>query len=253
MCEPAFFGQNKYNLSEFGNETVTFVKTPAHWDARDWLTLGVVGGGTFLVYQFDQRIRDRQQESFKLHPSYQKNIFMQIGEQWGGYFVVPLLPVLLYTTGSLANSNKTKKIGFEMAQAAIYSEVISFTSKTIIGRSRPFNGEGPGVFKPFSFLKSPYNSFPAGHTDAAMALSTVLAKNTDSYILKTLAYIPAVLTLAQRVYSDNHWSSDVVIGAALGYFVGNWVVNLHDQKESRVQVTSLYPLGLSVSLNKMGK
>lgn len=63
-----------------------------------------------------------------------------------------------------------------MAQAMIYSEVISFTSKTIIGRSRPFNGDGPNVFKPFSLFKSPYNSFPAGHADAAMAISTSLQK-----------------------------------------------------------------------------
>ena len=108
ICESAIFGQNKYNLSEFGHETVTFIKTPAHWDTRDWVTLGVVGAGTFLVYQFDQRIRDRQQESYKLHPSYQKNILMTIGDQWGGFFVAPILPVLLYTTGSLANSNRTK-------------------------------------------------------------------------------------------------------------------------------------------------
>jgi membrane-associated phospholipid phosphatase len=100
-------------------------------------------------------------------------------------------------------------------------------------------------------FKSPYNSFPAGHADAAMAISTVLAKNTDSYILKVVAYIPAALCLVQRVYSDNHWSSDVVISSALGYFVANWVVNLHDQKESRVSVTSLYPLGLTVSLDKI--
>jgi len=177
---------------------------------------------------------------------------MEFGGQWGGFFVGPISCVVLYTIGSLANSNKTKKIGFEIGQAMLYSEVISFTSKTIIGRSRPFRGAGPNVFKPFSFLKSTLNSFPAGHADAAMAFSTVLAKNTDSYVLKVVAYIPAALCLVQRVYSDNHWSSDVVISSALGYFVGNWVVNLHDRKESIVQVTSLYPLGLSVSLDKIG-
>jgi hypothetical protein len=253
ICESSIFGQNKYNLSEFGHETVSFIKTPAHWDARDWITLGVVGGGTFLIYQFDAKLREQELESYKLQPSYRGTILMKVGEQWGGFFFGPLLSVSLYATGSLANSTKTKKLGFEIAQAMIYSEVISFTSKTIIGRSRPFNGKGPSYFTPFALFKSPYNSFPAGHTDAAMALSTVLAKNTDSYILKVAAYVPAALCLFQRVYSNNHWASDVFVGGALGYFVGNWVVNLHDQKDSRVQVTSLYPLGLTVSLNKKGQ
>jgi len=48
-----------------------------------------------------------------------------------------------------------------------------------------------------------------------------------------------------------HWTSDVVIGGALGILL-KLGVNLHDQKESRVQVTSLYPMSLSVSLDKMG-
>ena len=246
ICESNFFGQNKYNLSEFGHETVIFIKTPAHWDGYDWLKLGIAGGGTFLFYKFDERIRER---SYLAHPKFQNNIPMVIGGQWGGFFVGPILCVSLYSIGSLANSNKTQKIGFEIGQAMLYSEAISFTTKTIIGRARPFVGDGPSYFRPFSFLKSVYNSFPAGHADAAMALSTVLAKNTDSYVLKIAAYIPAALCIVQRVYSDNHWSSDVFISSALGYFVGNWVVNLHDHKESRVQVSSLYPLGLKVSLD----
>ncbi len=251
ITEFSIFGQdeNKYNLSQLGHESVALLKAPASWDGYDWLKLGIVGGGAFAFYKYDVRIRNEQQESYKLHPSYQNNITMQIGGQWGGFFVGPILCVALYTTGSLAKSTKTKKIGFEIGEAMLFSEAISFTSKTIIGRSRPFNNLGPDYFRPFSLFKSPYNSFPAGHTDAAMAISTVLAKNTDSYILKVVAYIPAALCLVQRVYSDNHWSSDVFVGAALGYFVGNWVVNTHNNKESRVQVTSLYPLGLKVSLD----
>ena len=250
ICELSIYGEDKYNLSEFGHESVTFFKTPAaHWNSLDWVTLGVVAGSTLAVFIKDQYVRDL----YKLHFGHQNNILMTIGEQYGGYVVVPLLPVLLYTTGNLANSDRTKKIGFEMAQAVIYSEVISFASKTIIGRSRPANGLGPFVFKPFSSFTSPYNSLPSGHSTAAVALSTVLAKNTDSFFLKILAYTPAALSIIQRVYSDHQWSSDVFVGAAIGFYVGNWIVNLHDQKESPVTITSLYPLGLSVSLDKIGK
>ena len=250
FSESTIFAQNKYNLSELGHETVLFIKTPAHWGVTGWIELGLVGGSTFLISQFDQRIKDEAIANYNLHPTYRKNILMVVGDQWGGFFVGPILCVSLYATGSIANSNKTKKIGFEIGQALLYSEAISFTSKSIIGRARPFTGRAPDYFKPFSFFNSPYNSFPAGHTDCAFALSTVLAKNTDSYILKCVAYIPAALTVVSRVYTNQHWASDVFIGSALGYFVGNWVVNVHENKDSRVQVTSLYPLGLKVSLDQ---
>ena len=247
--DSTFVTQNKYNLSEFGHESVSFIKAPANWHAMDWVELGLVGAGTFALYQYDQRIHDWTLDVNNKHPSYRGNISMTIGNEWGGFFVGPILCVSLYATGSFAKSNKTKKIGFEIGQALIYSEIISFTSKTIIGRARPNTGRSSDYFTAFAIFRSPYNSFPAGHTDAAFALSTVLAKNTDSYLLKVAAYIPAALTIAARVYTEQHWTSDVFIGSALGYFVGNWVVNNHENKYSRVQVSSIYPLTLRVSLN----
>jgi len=49
---------NKYNLSQFGHETVDFLIKPTKWDGSDWLRLGVMGGATFLTMQVDQPIRD---------------------------------------------------------------------------------------------------------------------------------------------------------------------------------------------------
>jgi hypothetical protein len=247
--DSSFTKQNKYNLSEFGHESVFFIKAPAHWHSADWIELGLVGAGTFVLYQYDQRVHDRLLNYDHNNPKYKNNVLLKIGNEWGGFFVGPLLCITLYTTGSFANSNKTKKIGFEIGQALIYSEVISFTSKTIIGRARPNTGRSSDYFTAFALFRSPYNSFPAGHTDAAFALSTVLAKNTDSYLLKVVAYLPAALTIFARVYTEQHWTSDVFIGSALGYFVGNWVVNIHDNKYSRVKVSSIYPLTLNISLN----
>jgi membrane-associated phospholipid phosphatase len=248
ISESSLSGQNKYNFSEFIHETPDFIKAPAYWNAGDWIKLGIVSGGTFLVYQFDQQIRDQALEIHRIHPTYRKSTVITVGDEWGGFFFGPALSVALYTTGCLVKSNKTKKIGFEIAQAMLYSEVISFTSKVIIGRSRPFTGRGRNFFKPFT-VNSPSNSFPAGHIAAAFALSSVLEKNTNSTILKVAAYIPASLTVISRVYSDSHWASDVFIGSALGYFVGTWVVNNHESKDSPVKISSIYPLYITISLN----
>ncbi|MFA5806232.1 MAG: hypothetical protein WC879_16470 [Melioribacteraceae bacterium] len=36
--------------------------------------------------------------------------------------------------------------------------------------------------------------------------------------------------------------------SAIGYFVGDWVVNLHEGKESPVQISSIYPFSIKISL-----
>jgi hypothetical protein len=35
-----------------------------------------------------------------------------------------------------------------------------------------------------------------------------------------------------RIYQHQHWLSDEIPAAAIGYFVGNWVVDLHEGKDT---------------------
>ena len=59
VCESSLFAQNKYNLSQFGNETVDFIKQPSKWDGSDWLKFGVMGAGSFILIEtVDQPVRD---------------------------------------------------------------------------------------------------------------------------------------------------------------------------------------------------
>jgi len=238
--------KNKYNLSELIHESGLLVIRPIKWRGCDWIKFGAASIITVSLMQEDKKIRNYAQD----HPKYSKSVPMEVGNQWGGFFFGPLLAVTLYTTGSLAHSRKTKKLGFEIAEAMLFSEGISFITKGFIGRARPFYGNhDPFDYHPFSFFYSPTNPFPAGHVDAAFAISTVLSKNTECGFLKVIAYIPAALTVTSRIMQDEHWASDVFIGAVIGYSVGNWVVNIHDNKESRVQLTSLYPLSFKIALN----
>ena len=237
--------QNKYNFSELIHESGLLVIQPIKWRGCDWIKFGAVGIITYSLMREDEKIRTYAMN----HPKYSKSTIMEVGNQWGGFFFGPLLAVTLYTTGSLAHSHKTKKIGFEIAQSMLYSEGISFISKGCIGRSRPFRNKGASDYQPFTFFNGPKNSFPAGHLDAAFAISTVLSKNTECVFLKVIAYVPAALTVASRIKQDEHWASDVFLGAVIGYSVGSWVVNLHEKNESRVQLTSLYPLTFKIGLN----
>ena len=103
------------------------------------------------------------------------------------------------------------------------------------------------TFHPFNISDVGFHSLPGGHNTNGWAMSTVLSRNAHSNALKILAYVPAVLTFVSRVYQDQHWTSDDFLGATIGFLVGTWVVDLHEKKESAVNVSAVYPFTVSFS------
>lgn len=242
--ESPLFAQFKYTFSQFGSETVDFIKQPTKWDGSDWLTLGLIGAGTFFVAQADQPIRTdvlKDQRYYYSAP-------VVAGRLWGEVYS----PIVLFTGfglySVLDNDIGARKIAYEVGQASLYAGALSFVLKLAIGRSRPYLNQGNSFFRPFSSIFNQDNkSMPSGHSTVAFILSTVLSRNAKSPVLKVLAYVPAVLTMASRVYQDEHWTSDTFAGAALGYFVATWVVDQHENSNSIVQVSSVYPLSISIA------
>ena len=244
-CENPLFSQNRYNFAQFRDETVDFIKLPAKWEGNDWLKLGLIGAGTFLVMQADQPIRDAMMKD----QSYYKSAPIEFGRLWGETYSTAIVAGVFGLHGILADNNSTKKIGFEIIQAALYSGGITTVLKFAFGRSRPYTNRGSADYRPFTLLDDGFLSLPSGHTTLAFALSTVLSRNAQSNALKVLVYIPAALTAFSRVYQDYHWTSDCLLSAVVGFVVATWVVDLHDQKESPVQLSSIYPLTIRININ----
>jgi membrane-associated phospholipid phosphatase len=237
--------RNKYNFSQFGNETWSFIKQPTKWEGSDWLKVGVIGAGSFLIIEtVDQPARDLALKD----KSYVKSVPIEAGRIWGELYSPVLLFAGFAAHSLITNDKSTRKIGYEIGQACLYAGVFEYILKTAIGRARPFKNEGKSSYHPFS-LNDDYHSFPGGHTAAAFALSTVLSRNAGPTWLKILAYLPAAITPFSRVYEDMHWVSSDFFGGAIGYLVADWVVDLHEQNESRVHVSSIFPLTISVTLN----
>jgi membrane-associated phospholipid phosphatase len=239
---------NKYNLYQFGHESVDFLIQPTKWDNNDWLRFGVVVGATLLAMQVDQPIRDAVLKD----RSYLESVPIKLGKKWADIYP----PVLLFGGFAiyswLTDDIGTRKTAYEIVQALLYAGAVDKLLAIAIGRARPYVNEGPKSFHPFSTL-SPfeldYESLPGGHCAIAFALSTVLSRNVKPVWLKVIVYAPSALTFVSRVYQDMHWTSDNLFGVALGYFVATWVVDQHERNDSRVRVSSLFPLTISVTLN----
>ena len=244
-CGSALYAQNRYNLSRFGEETGLFFTQPLRWEGCDWLKLGLMGAGTFLAMQADQPVRNAVQGNLR----YSNGVPIEAGRIWGESYMSPTLAVAFEAHGLLTGNSTTKKIGFEIGQAIIYSAAITQILSKSVGRARPNQNLGRAAYQSFTFSGEDYHSLPGGHSSAAFVLSTVLSKNVSSGFLKALVYLPAVVTVFARVYQDYHWTSDDLLGAGIGYVVADWVVNQHDQQESRIELASVYPLTIRIIIN----
>ena len=247
ICHSSLFAQLRYNFSQFGDETWSFIKQPTRWDGSDWLRLGLTGVGTFLVMQADQPVRD----AVLRNHAYSKSAPVEFGRIYGELYS----PVVLFSGFAihslLTNDAGTKKVAYEIGQASLYAGATTYLLKMAIGRARPYTDEGSKSFHPFSnlFFKQDYQSLPGGHTTVAFVLSTVLSRNARSDMLKGLAYLPAALTFIARVYQDQHWTSDYFLGGIIGYFIATWVVDQHEREEDRVRISSLFPFTISITID----
>ena len=230
---------NSYNWPQFTHEAGEFIARPAHWQGRDWLRLGLLTAGTVAVMQVDQPVRDAV---LRDHGRYYRSVPVEAGRIWGEWYTPPVIAGAFGLHGWLADNRTSGKIGFEMVQAVVYAEAITQTLKIVLGRSRPYENKGAFDFHPFRLSGVGFHSLPGGHNTNGWAMSTIISRNTHSRALKILAYVPAVLTLASRVYQDKHWTSDDLSGAVIGIVVGSWVVNLHEKKDSAMSVSAVYPL-----------
>ena len=98
------------------------------------------------------------------------------------------------------------------------SAIITHGMKNTISKSRPTG--------------SP-NSFPSGHTSLAFTNATVLYNefSGSSPLLAYSGYAFATTTATFRVLNNEHWISDVLVGAGIGIFVTNIVYYIEPFKD----------------------
>lgn len=104
---------------------------------------------------------------------------------------------------------------FTIAESFLTTAVFVGVVKFIVGRGRPYAENNPFVFKPFSFDEA-YQSFPSGHSALSWAIFTPIAKRFGD-----VWYSVPVIFSAQRLWSNNHWLSDVMFGSSIGYYIGD--------------------------------
>lgn len=127
-------------------------------------------------------------------------------------FVLPAL-VVLYGVGHISDRPGLMCSSERIGLSVIAAGGLTVGIKEGIGRARPFESPNdPFFFKPFSS----HHSFPSGHTSVAFAAAAAIDGETKARWVPWVVYPLASLVAWSRVHDHQHWSSDVVGGAAIG-------------------------------------
>lgn len=158
------------------------------------------------------------------------------------------LPVGMLAGGLIFNDKKLILTSRLMVESFFITGKITMIGKGMFGRARPYTGEGPLEFAWLKFnSRQERRSLPSGHVSSAFSIVTVLAKQYDSWWMEIPAYTVGVAVAFQRMESRSHWGADVIVGAALGYYVGNTLVSRYKQPSKNSSINP-YMMGNRVGL-----
>lgn len=146
--------------------------------------------------------------------------------------VYTLLPATagIWAVGALTKNEKVKKTGYVGVEALTNAALVSMGLKAITQRQRPIEGDGYGhFFKGAGRVWNSGSSFPSSHSMETWAVASAIAhQHPDSKIIPIVAYGLAGTVSASRIAARKHFASDVVVGAIMGYFIGEYVSNRHN-------------------------
>ncbi len=134
--------------------------------------------------------------------------------------------------GILCGNKRRISVGLQLAAGNLIANETTRILKTAFGRRRPYETDSP-----FEFFENG-SAFYSGNTVSVFTMATILSKNfprQDLGLIGIHGDVPVIPVLSfsiggfvglQRLYSNNHWASDVFFGALAGYPMGCTVVHL---------------------------
>ena len=155
---------------------------------------------------------------------------------------------LLAASGLALQRRDFTRTSVQVMEALVYTKAITGIAKSVLNRSRPFTGASPSTADPGAFDSAHGKlSMPSGHTARAFAVASVLAHKAGRWYVSVPAYGAAASVGLERVRSGDHWLTDVMVGGALGYLIGQSITAAPDpNKVNYTPILSTDRVGLLV-------
>ena len=130
-----------------------------------------------------------------------------------------------YLWGHVTHDDHKRETGILAGEAAADSYVATTALEYAFGRQGPLTNDYRGNF----FQGG--RSMPSDHAAVAWSVASVVAHEYPGPLTSVLAYGLASAVSVSRLTAKQHFPSDVLIGSAIGWFVGQHVYRAHHNPE----------------------
>jgi hypothetical protein len=130
--------------------------------------------------------------------------------------------------GIKGNHKHAKETGALELETLVNTFLIYTPMQLVAARQRPGEGNGNGDFWKHHNINT---SFPGGHAMFTFAMATVISHEYSQKWVQVLAYSAATTVTVTRFMARDHWSSDMLIGTALGIGIGEHIFHAHCNPE----------------------
>ena len=135
-----------------------------------------------------------------------------------------------FVLGHLKRNDHLAETGLLAAEAAIDATGVSYALKVATARQRPDAAGSQGQFFSGS-VSSSGMSFPSEHAAIAWSIAGVVAHEYPGPLTKFAAYGLATAIAMTRVTAQQHFTSDVLVGSALGWYFAHEVYRARHDPE----------------------
>lgn len=219
------------------NETVTLRNTPHHllkdqeaiWTSPAHLNESNVLGPALLVIGTTVAITTDHQvmSSSKLQNASLNSRASTASNGLEGGFIAA--PVIIYGLGAIHHDEHATETGILGGEAILDSLAVNEVAKIISLRERPTLDNARGKF--FQSGVGFNSSFPSNHSIIAWSSAAVIASEYKGPLTQITAYGLAAGVSMSRILAREHFPSDVLVGSAVGWMIGRYVVHRHHHND----------------------
>jgi hypothetical protein len=130
----------------------------------------------------------------------------------------------VYLWGIKGDHPHAKETGALELETLVNTFLIYTPMQLLAARQRPDEGNGNGDFWKHHNINT---SFPGGHAMFTFAMATVVSHEYPQKWVQALAYSAASIVTVTRFMARDHWSSDMLVGSALGIGIGAHIFHAH--------------------------
>jgi membrane-associated phospholipid phosphatase len=207
-------------IQDLGEDEKGVFSSPLRAHQKDAYWLMPLGAATGLAFAYDADAA----QTIGVDAN-RANIANRITD-FGSFYATGAESAGIYFLGLAKKNPKLAETGRLGAEAILTSGTVSLAIKVASNRQRPLQGNGQGKFWADGTSHWEFDSsFPSDHATASMALARVIAGEYPHWYVVLPAYGFAESIGISRLLADQHFPSDVLVGQAIGFLSGSYVLN----------------------------